>query len=169
MADVFSDANGNLVKEGDIIKNPYLAKTIQSLVKKESNFYIGDKGKSLVDFLSENGDNQITTNDLFSYSEQEKSIETSQFNDFVLLTTSYPSAGPSLKFIIDSLSDSSINLENVKSAEILAKILEASKMGYTFSHSIADPAFDDNQSKIFNEKLEYFNIFFTIQINHRNY
>ncbi|RNA25419.1 gamma-glutamyltranspeptidase 1-like [Brachionus plicatilis] len=154
LAEIFLDETGVLVKEGTVIKNPYLARTIQSLVKKESNFYNGAKGKDLVNFLLEEDDYQITNDDLISYSEQKKSIETSIFNDFVLLTASYPSAGPALKFIIDSLSDLSINLDNIRSAETLAKILEASKMGYIFSSFISDPYFAIDQSEMFNQKLK---------------
>lgn len=165
MRSLFLDKEGKLVKEGSLIKNPYLAKTIQSLIKKESDFYIGDKGRNLVDFLSENSIYQITANDLFQYSEQENSVEISNFNDFSLLSSSYPSAGPALKFIIDSLSDLSINSENIKSADVLAKILEASKMGYIFSSSISDSKFAINQSEMFNKKLTYFRFLYNKKFN----
>lgn len=153
MKSVFLDEKGMLVKEGSLVKNPNLARTIQSIIKKESNFYIGEKGRNLVDFLSEKSHFHITANDLFQYSEQEKSVKISNFNDFVLLSSSYPSAGPALKFIIDSLSNLSISTENIRSADTLAKILEASKMGYIFSSSISDSKFAKNQSEMFNEKL----------------
>ena len=54
MAEVFLDAGGNLVKENDTIRNVRLGRTIEQLVKKETDFYEGDIADSLVQQLSKN-------------------------------------------------------------------------------------------------------------------
>lgn len=54
MNQIFLDSNGELVKEGSIIKNPQLANTLDLLSKKENVFYIdGQIGIDLVDELTE--------------------------------------------------------------------------------------------------------------------
>ena len=53
MAEIFLNANGSLVQEGDVINNLKLANTLELLTKNENAFYDGELGSHLVDELDD--------------------------------------------------------------------------------------------------------------------
>ncbi|CAF0962504.1 unnamed protein product [Brachionus calyciflorus] len=153
LKEMFLDAGGNLVTEGAIVKNPKLADTLEQLAKKETIFYQGEIGKEMINTLQHKSDLPITFNDLSSYSAQETSPNILHYKDFILMTSSYPSVGPALKFIMDLMSSFPINLENIKSSATFSQIVKATKIGYIFSSYISDPHFGVQQSELYNEKI----------------
>lgn len=58
MSAIFLYPNGTLVKEGDIIKNPKLADTLEMLNKKEHVFYHND-GEIGIDLIQELADGNV--------------------------------------------------------------------------------------------------------------
>jgi len=66
---VFENEDGSLKKEGDIIKDPLLAKTFQKIAKEGAgSFYSGSLSKDVIHDLSTGfGENIITEDDLFNY------------------------------------------------------------------------------------------------------
>lgn len=67
MAKVYLKANESLVVEGDTIKNPDLADTIELLAKKENIFYEdGDLGNNLVKELNDNVNKFLENINLFN-------------------------------------------------------------------------------------------------------
>jgi gamma-glutamyltranspeptidase len=156
MSAMFLDSNGSLVREGATIKNPALAKTLEMLTSHESVFYHndGEIGVELTEELTHNGEQQITLNDLKNYKEKDNAIETVKFNDFVLLTTTYPSMGPAIKFILELMaSQPALRVSDFKSADVYNKILESSRLGYLFASYIADPMFAVDLQEIYSKQL----------------
>lgn len=51
----------------------------------------------------------------------------------MILTPSFPSSGPIIKFIIDLIKSFSFDKQTIKSADFYTRLLEASKLGYNLA------------------------------------
>ena len=75
--------------------------------------------------------------------------------DFALITSSSPSSGPILKFMVDLLQTFNYKKSDMLSTELFANLLKVSKMATSMSSLISDPHFDFNQTTMLQQKLEY--------------
>ena len=67
------------------------------------------------------------------------------------MTTSYPSAGPTIKFILDLIKSFPASLNDLKTATFYERLLEATKLGYILASYAADPMYDTAQDEFYNE------------------
>jgi gamma-glutamyltranspeptidase len=110
---------------------------------------------NLINFCILKSEQQITLNDLNSYREKENAIETVKFNDFVLLTTTYPSMGPAIKFVLELMAaQPPIKSDDFKtSVDLYNRVLETSRLGYLFASYIADPQFGIDLAEVYTQKF----------------
>jgi gamma-glutamyltranspeptidase len=158
MSSMYLDSHGNLVKEGDIIKNLALASTLESLTHDQDIFYKdGSIGSDFVNELEEEKIQHITLQDLKDYSVKEEKPTYTEYNGYVLLTSPSPSNGPALQFIMDLMRKLNIKLNDLQTSRFYSNILQVAKLGYALSSFISDPAsnllYDQNRKKA----EDYFN------------
>jgi gamma-glutamyltranspeptidase len=116
----FLRKDGKLVEENDILTNPELAAMLEDIDNDENNLYRG--GKSSKD-LTRNAQT-LTLDDLKNYSTSKSQILLTKYQDFMLLTTHYPSNGPILKFLLDLMSKLNIKLDDLNKLEFFHRFIE---------------------------------------------
>ena len=96
--------HGKLLKKGDILKRPQLAKTLSVIARNGSAapFYDGPMSKTFVnDVRAKKG--VITLNDLKNYRVKIKPALKSRLDRYTLLTCPAPTSGPVLSLILNIL------------------------------------------------------------------
>lgn len=93
MKDYFRHDNGELVKFGEIWKQPELANTLKAIKDKgKDGFYKGDVAKEIVDFMQQNG-GIITKQDLEIYEAIERKPVKGTFKEYEIYSMPPPSSG----------------------------------------------------------------------------
>lgn len=115
----FLNKDGKLAEENDILTNSELATTLENIDKDENNLYHGGK---LTKDLTKNAQT-LTVDDLKHYSVVDSTIIT-KYQDFMLLTTQYPSNGPILKFLFDLMSKLDVKLDDFVRLEFYHRFIE---------------------------------------------
>ena len=84
--------DGNLYKEGEVFKQPELARTLQRIAADPEDFYHGKMARELVDELKKGGA-LITLEDLAQYNVVERAPITGTFHDYTVISAPPPSSG----------------------------------------------------------------------------
>jgi gamma-glutamyltranspeptidase len=154
MKDVFI-VDGKLATEGMIIKNERLAKTFETLSHNEDSLYSGSLSIDLIDDLTKDGQRQLTANDLKSYSaqdQQETTLVAAEYQDFVLLTSSFPSLGPVLKIVLGAMSELKVKIDDFTKPEYYKNLLEAVQASYIMSSYLTDTMYSQDTANFFIEQ-----------------
>lgn len=152
---VFSDMyvskdSGGLYKEGEVLKLPAIAATLETLATEGAvAFYNGSLTKSiLADITDHDSGAIITKEDLLQYKPSiSASMKVTLRNDLSLYTPQAPSGGAILMFILNILGGFNMTAEMLKTTDgtVLAyhRITEAFKFAYAKRTSLGDPKFID--------------------------
>lgn len=102
--------NGKLLKTGDFVKRPHLAKVLTLVANAGSAkpFYDGVLSKTIVNDVKNHG-GKLTLSDLKHYTVKVKPAIKSHLGSHTLLTGPAPTAGPVLALILNTLSGKSAN------------------------------------------------------------
>lgn len=84
--------DGNLYKEGEVLKQPELARTLQRIAADPEDFYHGKMAHELVDELKKGGA-LITLDDLAQYNVVERAPVTGTFHNYKVISAPPPSSG----------------------------------------------------------------------------
>ena len=134
MADIYLKADGQLVKENDIIVNLRLVTTLEKLRDRPEEFYEGSIGDSIVE------KSKLTKQDLRDYRANMDAVSKTSYNDFVALTAPFPSNGPIVGYTLKMMETLNLKVANFKTSDFVTHLLQASAMGYKMSAYTADPA-----------------------------
>jgi len=84
--------DGQLYKEGEIFRQPQLARTLRRIVADPDDFYHGRMARELVDELKKGG-SLLTLEDLAQYTVVERAPITGSFHNYTILSAPPPSSG----------------------------------------------------------------------------
>ena len=84
--------DGNLYKEGEVFRQPELARTLQRISADPGDFYHGKMAHELVDELKKGGA-LLTLDDLAQYTVEERTPVTGSFHNYTVISAPPPSSG----------------------------------------------------------------------------
>ncbi len=84
--------NGQLYKEGETLRQPELARTLERIAADPDEFYHGKMAQELVSFLSKGG-GLLTLEDLAQYNVVERKPIVGAYHDFTVISAPPPSSG----------------------------------------------------------------------------
>lgn len=95
--------NGQPLKEGDILKQPELAKTLQAITSGIDYFYNSSFTKEMVAELSDQYNSILTVDDFRDYNAVIRPVLTSSYNGLLLHNFPPPASGAVLALILNIL------------------------------------------------------------------
>lgn len=135
--------NGEVYKEGDIIKQPDLGKTL-TLIRdfKSDGFYSGKISNLLIKQINSTGGN-VSQKDFDEYNVVEREPITSSYRGYDVVSMGPPSAGGLvLALLLNILENESFSLEQWGSSKYIRLVAEAMKYAYLQrSYAIGDEDF----------------------------
>lgn len=140
--------NGVGIKEGEIVKRPTLASTLEIIAEKGADeFYEGEIAKSLVETIQTAG-GIVTLDDFKSYQPVIRRTMSTYYNGRKVTTCSEPTSGAVLLSILNLIERFQFKVDGMTGLN-LHRLMEAFKFGYAFRTEMGDPDF------IHNEEREY--------------
>lgn len=130
-------------KEGDTIKHPALANTLERIMKNGRNeFYTGETAKKLAQFIQDNG-GIITEEDLAKYEARWRDPISFQYDDLKVISMSPPSSGGvCLAQIMNGIEPYDLDKYGHNSTKAMQVIIEAERRAYADrSFFLGDPDF----------------------------
>ncbi|WAR27556.1 GGT1-like protein [Mya arenaria] len=149
------DDGVTLLKEGDTIKMPKLAATLEKIAADPFTFYNGSLAQDIVDDITEQG-GIITLDDLKNYSSAIKPpLEMPLSGNFTALSPPPPSSGAVILLILNILNgynmDQTDFQDTARAAHTLHRVTEAFKHGFSVRTQLGDVDQEDQQ---FNDDIE---------------
>ncbi|CAH3149698.1 unnamed protein product [Porites lobata] len=148
--------NGKLLKKGDLLRRPQLAKTLQFIARAGSAepFYNGKMSKSLVKEVQEAG-GVMNLNDLKNYRVKFRPVLKSKLDDMTLLSCPPPTAGPVLALTLNILDGYKMGQKDLESDPVRTyhRIIEAFKFAYKYRSMLADPDYERGVNKTVKEMM----------------
>ncbi|KAI8970606.1 gamma-glutamyltransferase [Pilobolus umbonatus] len=139
--------NGRMKKEGEIVKRPNLATTLERVaIEGADAFYTGDIARHLVDTVNANGGN-LTMEDFASYKPLIRDTIHTFYNGRKITTGSLPTSGPVLLSILNLIERFQFTVEGRNELN-LQRLIEAFKFGYAFRTEMGDPDYLHNEERI---------------------
>ncbi|KAI7895210.1 gamma-glutamyltranspeptidase [Mucor mucedo] len=139
--------NGVAVKQGDIVKRPTLADTLEIIATKGADeFYQGDIAKSLVETIQAAG-GIVTLEDFQSYQPVIRRTLSTYYNGRKVTTCSEPTSGPVLLSVLNLIERFQFKVEGLIGLN-LHRFVEAFKFGYAFRTEMGDPDFVHNEERV---------------------
>ncbi|KAI8375639.1 gamma-glutamyltransferase [Choanephora cucurbitarum] len=138
---------GKPVKEGDIVRRPTLANTLETIAKEGADaFYHGKIAKSLIKTIQSNG-GIMTLDDLQSYRPVIRPTIHTYYNGRKVTTCSEPTSGTVLLSVLNLIERFQFKVEGLTGLNI-HRLVEAFKFGYAFRTEMGDPDFIDNNERM---------------------
>ncbi|OBZ91543.1 Gamma-glutamyltranspeptidase 1 [Choanephora cucurbitarum] len=138
---------GKPVKEGDIVRRPTLANTLETIAKEGADaFYRGKIAKSLIKTIQSNG-GIMTLDDLQSYRPMIRPTIHTYYNGRKVTTCSEPTSGTVLLSVLNLIERFQFKVEGLTGLNI-HRLVEAFKFGYAFRTEMGDPDFIDNNERM---------------------
>lgn len=145
-ADVYYP-NGVAIKEGDIVKRPTLANTLELISEKGADeFYEGEIAKKLVKTIQTAG-GIITLEDFKNYKPIIRPTMSTYYNGRKITTCSEPTSGPVILSVLNLIERFQFKVEGLTGLN-LHRLVEAFKFGYAFRTEMGDPDFIHNTERI---------------------
>ncbi|XP_077969786.1 glutathione hydrolase 1 proenzyme-like [Styela clava] len=147
---IFTNPDGSLKKEGDIIVRPTFAQTLRAIADEGIHgFYNGTLAKRIVaDIEDAVEDSIITIEDLNKYQVEVKPLLNISIGNNFLYTPGPPSSGAVLTLILNILNGYEFTPDSLKGtqASILTyhRIVEAFKFAYAHRSELGDERFNDD-------------------------
>jgi gamma-glutamyltranspeptidase/glutathione hydrolase/leukotriene-C4 hydrolase len=139
--------NGVPVKQGDIVKRPALANTLEAIaIEGADAFYQGEIAKSMVDTIQAAG-GIVTLEDFKSYRPIIRRTVSTYYNGRKVTTTSEPTSGPVLLSVLNLIERYQFKAEGFTGVN-LHRLVEAFKFGYAFRTEMGDPDFIHNEKRM---------------------
>ena len=147
--DLILEANGGstsfpiYAKQGDTLRFPALAKTLQRVAKYGSDgFYSGETAKILASFIEENG-GFVTTEDLEKYKAKWRTPISFEYKDLKIISMSPPSSGGiTLQQILTMMAPYKLNVFGHNSVKEIQLFTEAARRAYADrNYYLGDPDF----------------------------
>lgn len=142
------DSWDSYLKEGDILKNPKLAETLQLITKVGSDgLYKGDLAKRLVDEVVEGG-GILSVDDMANYLPTIRSPVVGNSNGFTLVGVPPPSSGGAVLIgAARFLSGYKSPLASARDTLAVHRTVEALRHAFAIRMSLSDPAYYTNATK----------------------
>lgn len=155
MAEIYiNPETGEVYREGDIMKRPKLANTLERIGRskaKSSLFYQGDLGKDFVEDVQGYG-GILTTDDLCNYQVKVHDPVAVEIGDDVLYSVPPPGSGAVLGLALNILRGFGMNPDSITDAESRGlayhRVMEAYKFAYAQRFLLGDPDFVANVSEV---------------------
>ncbi|WAR01346.1 GGT1-like protein [Mya arenaria] len=146
-----TNANGELLKEGDTIRLPKLAETMRKISQDPFTFYNGTLAKDIVKDIQDEG-GIITEQDLQQYFSAVKSpIELQMSGGYTAIAPPPPSSGGVLILILNILNGYKLTSENFMdnegATETLHRVIESFKHGFSLRSNLGDSDMEDSTFK----------------------
>lgn len=139
--------NGVAVKEGDIVKRPTLANTLELISEKGADeFYEGEIARTLVNTIQSAG-GIITLEDFKNYKPVIRPTMSTYYNGRKVTTCSEPTSGPVLLSVLNLIERFQFKVDGLIGLN-LHRLVEAFKFGYAFRTEMGDPDFIHNTERI---------------------
>lgn len=139
--------NGKPIKQGDIIKRPQLADTLETISKLGADeFYQGSIAKQLVSTIQLAG-GIVTLEDFKAYRPVIRRTLSTWYNGRKITTCSEPTSGPVILSVLNLIERFQFKVEGLTSLN-LHRFVEALKFGYAFRTELGDPDFIKNEPRI---------------------
>ncbi|XP_060577711.1 glutathione hydrolase 7-like, partial [Ruditapes philippinarum] len=156
LAKYYIQTDGSLKQEGDIIKRPDLAATLDKIASEGSNiFYHGSIADDIVkEIVYVDTPGVLSNDDLAGYSVEIREVIRTKYHGYTVESVPAPGSGPVILSIMNFLEGYSLKNDN----ETYHRILEAFKFGYAQKELLGDPKFNtasiDNATKVMISKEE---------------
>lgn len=138
---------GKPVREGDIVRRPNLANTLETIAKEGADaFYHGEIAKSLIKTIQSNG-GIMTLDDLQSYRPVIRPTVHTYYNGRKVTTCSEPTSGTVLLSILNLIERFQFKVDGLNGLNV-HRLVEAFKFGYAFRTEMGDPDFIDNKERM---------------------
>ncbi|KAM0789373.1 hypothetical protein ACM66B_000203 [Microbotryomycetes sp. NB124-2] len=140
--------DGRLLVQGETLKREAYAQTLERISKEGVDvFYKGDIAQSLVKAVQDAG-GILTLEDFAAYAVDVKPAFESMYLNRTIYTTHYPSAGPILANLLNTLETYEDFVESGKNALTLHRFVEALKFSFAARTEVGDPYFIDNDERL---------------------
>ncbi|CAO0798915.1 unnamed protein product [Mucor circinelloides] len=139
--------NGKPIQQGDLIKRPQLADTLETISKLGADaFYEGEIAKQLVDTIQSAG-GIVTLEDFKAYRPVIRRTLSTWYNGRKVTTCSEPTSGPVILSVLNLIERFQFKVEGFTGLN-LHRLVEAFKFGYAFRTELGDPDFIKNEPRI---------------------
>jgi gamma-glutamyltranspeptidase/glutathione hydrolase/leukotriene-C4 hydrolase len=139
--------DGKPIKQGDIIKRPHLADTLETISTLGADeFYEGDIAKQLVNTIQSAG-GIVTLNDFKAYRPVIRRTLSTWYNGRKVTTCSEPTSGPVILSVLNLIERFQFKVEGFTGLN-LHRFVEALKFGYAFRTELGDPDSIKNEPRI---------------------
>eukprot|EP00794_Sanderia_malayensis_P007866 gene7866-8716_t len=150
--------NGKLLKTGDILKRPVLAKTFKKIAEKGADeFYKGKMAAQIVKDIQEAG-GFMTLTDLSGYRAIEKGPLRTKVNGLEMLSTPPPGSGALISLALKIMSGFNWTRDDITKPERLAltyhRIVESLKFAYAPFTYLGDPKFTNHTEEVIKYMLD---------------
>eukprot|EP00055_Hartaetosiga_balthica_P011340 m.51176 g.51176 ORF g.51176 m.51176 type:complete len:624 (-) comp7548_c1_seq3:96-1967(-) len=138
---LFLKNDGSLLTEGDILKRPLLANTLEKIARNGSRvFYEGEIAQRIVTTL-QNDDipGIITLDDMKGYTPLVRPVLKSFFHDYEIISAPAPASGSVLGMILGILSYYNLNASTANDPLTWHRIDESFRFAYAKRTELADP------------------------------
>lgn len=146
---IFDDAQGKFLKEGERMKNPALAETLQKIADKGAGVLYREPiaDEIVAEVTSANG--ILTKKDLANYKPLIRAAINSTYQGYQVITTPLPSGGPVLVSLLNILEGFHFTKKDQEKSQSYHYIIEAMKFAFAQRSQLED----GNLTKIVNQML----------------
>lgn len=149
LCEVLCHKNRTVLKQGDILKFPKLAETMETIGRLGANaFYDGKIGRDLVEDIKAAG-GTLTLNDLRGYSVREEKALAVSLGDTLMHIPPPPAGGALLAFILQLMRGFALTPKSLvgdQRIQMYHRYIEAAKFANGQKRSVCDPEFNTEKS-----------------------
>ncbi|KAK4057313.1 hypothetical protein OIO90_001810 [Microbotryomycetes sp. JL221] len=139
---------GQLLVQGQLLKREAYARTLERISREGVDaFYKGDIAQSLVDTITKAG-GILTLEDFVTYRVDVRPAFESTYRNRTMYTTHYPSAGPVLAHLLNTLETYDDLVEKGKTGLTMHRFVEALKFAFAARTEVGDPDFIKNEDRL---------------------